>query len=138
MNISPIFIFVLLVYLQPNGSIRGTFVDAATKKGLRSGKITISGSSRSTFSNEQGEFRLEHLPPGRYSLMATLQGYAPVFIKDVQVQSDSVTIVVIPTFVLKHNEPKIKIYRPDSSINYKMRIFNPEKRNVILVDSLKQ
>src|SRR5262245_40589069 len=58
-------------------SIAGTVVDSATGSPVRRAELSINLNSEevSTFSDESGRFRFDHLQPGKYQLYASAPGY---------------------------------------------------------------
>lgn len=56
-------------------TLSGTVRDASTHKPLCGAHIRIQGSTRGTWTDEQGEFRLTGLPPGNYRVTASFLGY---------------------------------------------------------------
>ncbi|MFZ0747555.1 MAG: carboxypeptidase regulatory-like domain-containing protein [Terracidiphilus sp.] len=76
------------------GSIHGTVTDPSGAV-IPSSSITLSnkdGLSRSTTSDANGTFIMDHIAPGRYDLAATATGFAPFDLEDVLVFIDKTTI----------------------------------------------
>ncbi|MFQ5708306.1 MAG: TonB-dependent receptor domain-containing protein [bacterium] len=67
------------------GSISGTVVDANTGKPLPGVNIILKGTVKGTSTNLQGQFTLNGIRPGRYSVMASMIGYEIETFRNVQV-----------------------------------------------------
>src|SRR5689334_14144814 len=62
---------------QSGGAIVGTVTDAATGRALSGVRVTVSGSSRAATTNERGQYRVEGLSSGDYTISAALLGSEP-------------------------------------------------------------
>ncbi len=78
-------------------NIRGTVKDADTQITLPGAVVVIINSDpqAGTVSNGEGNFSLEGLKPGRYSLKVTYLGYQPSVIAEVLVESGKQTVLQI-------------------------------------------
>jgi len=63
---------------QQQGGITGTVTDRAGGAPLASVRVTVLNTNRSAFTNQQGKYNLQGLPPGAYQLQASLIGYGGV------------------------------------------------------------
>lgn len=78
----------------PNGSIHGTVADP-TGALVPSATIVLSNESgvvKTVDTGGDGTFAIDHVIPGRYSLLVTASGFAPATIPGVEVFSDKVTV----------------------------------------------
>lgn len=57
------------------GSVRGKVTDAATGNPLSEANVFFEGTSRGTATNVDGEYTLENVAPGTYTLVVTFLGY---------------------------------------------------------------
>jgi hypothetical protein len=113
-----------------------------------------------TYTDDNGVFRLEKILSGEYSLTISAPGYArltfrgllvphytPLVIdaklRDAATSSDTVIVMKFtPSPGKQHlQNDKMMFYQPDSTIDYKIRIVNPEARprdphSFIIPDSL--
>lgn len=149
MNFAPMaLVCILLVSSQPQSptaTIRGTVTSKATGERIADAEITLSPPPYSTRSNNNGVYRLSKILPGEYSLTISAPGYArmtfrgilvPQYtplvldakLRDAATFSDSVVTIKITTSDLGRSQPgeKMMFYQPDSTIDYKIRIVNPE------------
>jgi len=62
------------VYLQ-DGELSGVVVDAATGEALSGIEVRIEENGESAETNNEGEFSLENLEPGTYTLIIEEEGY---------------------------------------------------------------
>ena len=80
-----------LAYGQATGSISGTVTDA-TGSAVPSAKVTVTapatGSSRSTTTNESGEYIVPLLGVANYNVQVELQGFQTAKAKDIRLQVD--------------------------------------------------
>jgi len=77
-----------------SGVISGKVADES-KQGLPGVIITVSGPGfdQVEVSNARGEFMFRSVPPGSYSALAQLEGFASQTIKPVDVRIDHTTVV---------------------------------------------
>ncbi|MEP6730681.1 MAG: TonB-dependent receptor [bacterium] len=61
---------------QQDGIIRGTVADSAGV-GIASAIVRVSGANVGTYSGSRGEYRIEHVPAGVYTVAVRRSGYAP-------------------------------------------------------------
>lgn len=59
------------------GTVTGRVTDAATGASLSGATVRLSDSRRGVLSGQDGRYRLEGVPDGRYTLVASLIGYSP-------------------------------------------------------------
>jgi outer membrane receptor protein involved in Fe transport len=65
-------------FAQASGAIYGTVTDAATGRVLGGARVSISGSSRAAITNDRGQYRIEGLSGGDYTVSASLLGSEPI------------------------------------------------------------
>ncbi len=85
--------FPSLVWAGVAGKIAGTIKDTHTQEPLPGATIRLLGTNIGTFTDEDGDYFLINLPPGDYTVQATLIGYEPVIQKNVKVLVDLTTPV---------------------------------------------
>lgn len=92
-----VIIAVLLVAVsawgQTTGKIAGKVIDKDTGEPLPGVNVIIVGTTVGAATNIQGEFFIINVPPGIYTLRATLIGYGPVEVKNVTVSIELTTTV---------------------------------------------
>lgn len=79
-------------------TIRGTVVDLISNKPLCSANVVIYRDSTiidATITNEEGEFRFQEIPLGRYDIVISYVGYQTVLIPDVVVNSSKEIVLSI-------------------------------------------
>jgi len=84
---------MLPLYAGQTGKIAGKVIDAETNEGLPGANVIVAGTTRGAATNLQGEFIILNLPPGRYTLKASMIGYQVQTMQDVVVQVDLTTKV---------------------------------------------
>lgn len=74
---------------QPAGNIRGVVTDGASGQALPYVSVVVLHSSPTvgTTTDEEGHFRLNNLPVGRYDIQTTFTGYEPAVFREVMVGS---------------------------------------------------
>jgi hypothetical protein len=82
-------VFSMSAWAQTTGSIRGNVVDSEGKPlpgvtVVASSKVLL-GQSRTTYTNEAGDFRFPSLPIGTYSIDLTMGGFEKVLVENVKV-----------------------------------------------------
>jgi TonB-linked SusC/RagA family outer membrane protein len=74
-----------------NGRITGTIVDATNGGPLSSVQVFVEGRSTASLTNVTGNFVLENVPPGTYTIVAQRIGYTTVRESDVSVAAGATT-----------------------------------------------
>ena len=82
-----------ICFAGTTGKIAGTVIDSDSHAPLPGANIMIAGTSMGAASDANGQFVILHVPPGRYTLIASVIGYQKQQIADVQVQIDLTTTV---------------------------------------------
>ncbi|SHF76377.1 carboxypeptidase regulatory-like domain-containing protein [Ornithinibacillus halophilus] len=72
------------------GSIEGTFIDENTLEGIEGAQVDVIGQPRSEVTDVSGEFVVENLLPGTYTLLVNADGYV-VQEFDIEVQENEAT-----------------------------------------------
>ncbi len=95
--IPPILIFILFstaqVYTQGKGTIKGKIIDAENKQPLVGANILILNTSSGTSTDDNGNFKIENIDAGEYSLRLSYIGYETKVITDIIVKPDRITFV---------------------------------------------
>ncbi|MDR0370943.1 MAG: TonB-dependent receptor [Prevotellaceae bacterium] len=82
---------------QPAGVIRGVVTDVASGQTLPSATVVIldSGTVIGTVADNNGNFRLDNLPVGRYAVQASSMGYEPAVFREIAVSPAKETFLEI-------------------------------------------
>ncbi len=72
---------------QPAQTIRGIVIDNAANTPLSSVSIVILNIDKGTTTDSLGNFKLQNINVGRYSIQVTALGYEPLILKEIQVTS---------------------------------------------------
>lgn len=145
-----LFCFALLSseHQSSTGTIRGTVTSLSTGERIVNAKVALEGRPLSTYTDSNGLFRLANIPDGVCSLTISAQSYARLTFQGVIVPEftplvinaklrDSTTSrdsVIVMKYSPVHapqlqDEDKMMFYKPDSTIDYKIRIANPDARS---------
>ena len=96
-----VFLFLLMflygvtftVYGGTTGKISGTVTDVETGEGLPAVNITIEGTSLGGATDIDGNYYIINVPPGIFTLKATMIGFSAIKVQDVKVNVDKTTII---------------------------------------------
>ena len=84
------------IYAQPlTQTIRGVVKDATNSTGLVGVTIQLLGKDIGTATDEQGTFRIEEVPVGRYTLEASYVGYRTAIVSELLLESGKEMVVDI-------------------------------------------
>lgn len=97
---SYLFIFLLLLWLcnqlawsGTTGKISGVVIDEETGEPLPGANIVIEGTLLGAASDLKGQYTIINIPPGMYSVTASVIGYRSMKVEQVRVRIDLTTIV---------------------------------------------
>ena len=85
--------FPALVFAGTKGKIAGTVTDAETGKPLPAANVIIEGTTMGAAADKDGYYVILNVPPGTYTLKASMMGYAKVTVTEVHVSVDRTTTV---------------------------------------------
>ena len=94
-------LFAITISLQTNlaagitGKIFGTITDASTGEPLIGCNVILQGTSFGAATNLDGTYIIINIPPGKYTITASMIGYAKSNVTDVIVRSDLTTTINI-------------------------------------------
>ena len=94
-------LFAIVISLQTNlvagitGKVFGTITDASTGEPLIGCNVILQGTSFGAATNLDGTYIIINVPPGKYTLTASMIGYAKSNVTDVIVRSDLTTTINI-------------------------------------------
>jgi len=81
------------IYAGTTGKIAGKVTDAESGAPLPGANILIEGTTLGAAANTQGEFIILNVPPGTYTLKATMMGYGAMKVSGVRVMIDLTSTV---------------------------------------------
>jgi TonB-dependent receptor len=100
--VSPVkfFIFLFLVCLTlpvfgQSGKIRGTITDSRTGERLTGALVRIANSEKAAVSNLEGQYEIEGLALGQYTLSATYIGYNPTRPTKVEITNEAEVVELV-------------------------------------------
>ena len=94
-------LFAIVISLQTNlvagitGKVFGTITDASTGEPLIGCNVILQGTSFGAATNLDGTYIIINIPPGKYTVTASMIGYAKSNVTDVIVRSDLTTTINI-------------------------------------------
>jgi outer membrane receptor protein involved in Fe transport len=74
-----------------NGKISGTVKDASTKEAVVGANVVVVGTLMGASTDPEGRYYILNVPPGNYTIQASVVGYARMEITNVQVRADQTT-----------------------------------------------
>ena len=98
--------FIALNILASSSLLKGRIVDAKTGKPLAATNIEIVGTSIGTAADDKGNFAIQDLPPGKYTIRITQIGYKPVE-KNIRIIAGELMLLRIalePTIIEGHSK----------------------------------
>ncbi|CAN5139391.1 hypothetical protein BH23BAC3_BH23BAC3_05010 [soil metagenome] len=81
------------VTLAQSGRIEGTVTEAETNEPMPGVNVVIEGTTQGDQTNMEGYYSIGNVSAGEYTLRATMIGFAPVVIQNVEVNIDQVTTI---------------------------------------------
>ena len=102
----------LWAWAQPEGQIiRGKVIDASTQKSLPGATVVILESEPplGTITNENGEFRLWGIKPGRYNILVSFIGYEDYLFREILVSSGKEVVLNASLEELTEELAEVKI-----------------------------
>lgn len=84
-------LFSLQLFAGTTGKLTGNIVDAKTKEAIPAANVLIEGTSYGTAADVYGHYVILNIPPGKYTVRATVLGYQPVIVQDVRISIDQTT-----------------------------------------------
>ncbi|QNE39847.1 TonB-dependent receptor plug domain-containing protein [Hymenobacter sp. NBH84] len=82
-----------LAALAQTGTVRGTVKDATTQEPLIGGTVHLEGTTLGGPTGVDGDFILEKVPVGEYTLVVTSVSYKPTTVQKVAVVADKTTVI---------------------------------------------
>ncbi len=143
-----IFYFLLFLVLCPvlinagtKGRIKGKVVDLQTGEAMIGANVTVVGTSAGNNTDASGEFLIQNLDPGTYTLRCSYVGYQTITISNVRVNADitsfqnfelpsqdiqvgTVTITAQKPIIQKDNTNAVRITTGDDMSALPVRGFN--------------
>ena len=91
-----LFNFSLAYAQNPQQTLRGQVFDAVAQKALSGATVLLEGSTTGTSTDDQGKFRFENLPVGRYRLRVSYVGYDTLVVPEVLLEAGRETVLQLP------------------------------------------
>lgn len=88
---SLVFILPLTLFAGSTGKIAGRVIDAETGQGIPFANVLIEGTTMGAATDVNGEYVILNVPPGVYTLVASIVGYQRMRVTDVRVSVDFTT-----------------------------------------------
>mgnify|MGYP006288225243 CR=1 FL=1 len=79
------------LFAGTTGKISGHVYDSETREPLPGANILVEGANRGDASDFEGDFSIINLPPGQYTLIVTMMGYARTRVENIDVNIDMTT-----------------------------------------------
>jgi len=73
-------------FAQENASLFGKIVDSSTGEDLIGANILLEGTTIGIASDIEGNFKINNIPPGTYSLIASMIGYSKITVTELELK----------------------------------------------------
>lgn len=93
--IASLVLIISSVFAQQKGSIKGKVKDVSTSEDIPFANVVLEGANMGTSTDMEGNFILQNIPVGSYTLSVTYVSYKKKVVDSVQVQSNKVLVVEI-------------------------------------------
>jgi outer membrane receptor protein involved in Fe transport len=103
------------LFCADTGKISGTVTDAKDGKPLAFGSVMLMNTSLGTHVGDNGQYTVENIPPGTYTVKATMMGYTSESKENVEVKANQVAKVdfqLKSTVVMEVEEVVVQAERP--------------------------
>ncbi len=87
------FFMLSLQLLGQTGTINGTVYDKKTQEILPGVTIIVEGHEKGTFTNENGDFSIDNIEPGEYTLIFSFIGYAKKKLENLELKAGQMLII---------------------------------------------
>lgn len=120
-NYNKLLLIILLLFCMvgetftgTTGKISGVVTDKTDRTPLPGVNVIIVGTQLGAATNQKGEYHILQVPPGTYSVRASMIGYAALITKNVQVRVDLTTAVdfKLPSSIIEGEEVIITAQKP--------------------------
>ena len=86
-------VMIILILYVPlwsgtTGKIAGTVIDKQTGEPLSGANVIVQGTDYGAAADLNGNYTILHVPPGEYTVVISVIGYAKVMVNDVRVRID--------------------------------------------------
>lgn len=128
------------IYYASPGEIVGTLIDAVTRIPVSDAKVDVIGKrmTDSTLTDSHGSYMIMYVPPGKYEVVFTRFGYKTIKVANVEVRSNSTTIIekALAPAVIPGEVIEVEYQEPNRSPVYE-EVTDPEPKQIPSTD-LKQ
>ncbi len=136
------FIQSLPVYAGTTGKIKGKIIDKETSEPILGANVVVEGTYFGAAADEEGEYYINNVPPGKYTLVASAVGYNKVRVENVSVKIDLTTDVNIELIseAIQIGEVVIQAEQPliTKDLTSSSAIVTSEEIRAMPVDNLQQ
>lgn len=113
------------------GKISGQIINKENSQSLLGATISVQGTALGAITDLDGNFRINKVPVGTYSLMATSVGFAPVLISEITVIEGTVTTV---NFIMEPKVMEMEGVKVEATVNKNTQaILLHQRRNAAVV-----
>lgn len=138
-----LFVLALLLPLQsqtlsPKCSLTGRILDLSSSQPIIGATVSLLTTQFGAATDAHGRFTVSNLPAGIYKVKIAYIGFHTIVLDSVSVVPGSPTNIElnlrpqtsvqdVVTIVVREPDFKMNYVRPDSTIDFRIRIFNPNK-----------
>lgn len=111
---------------SPQQTLRGQVMDAVAQKSLASANVILEGTTLGTTTDENGKFRFENLPVGRYRLRVSFVGYDTLVVPEILLESGRETVLNLPLHIAYTTLSELSI----TAAPLEVESLNPSARSI--------
>lgn len=115
--ISTLFLFSFSVRSQGYGSIKGKLIDETGEPAVYT-KVVLKETNLGALTNIEGEYLINNIPPGNYTILISSLEFQETVIKDVVIQADKITFLdktIVMYQQIETLKPIIYLYPEDTT-----------------------
>lgn len=104
--------FVSVLYAGTTGKITGTVKDDQTGSTIAGANVILVGTPLASATDSKGTYTIINIPPGKYTLEASMVGYETKEIKDVKVKANHTTTIDFKLVLVKAEQEVYEFMAP--------------------------
>jgi len=120
---------------QENGSLYGKIMDSSTGEELIGANIFLEGTNIGAASDLEGNYEIRNIPPGTYSLIASMVGYTKITVSQLEIKADEQSKLYL-SLVPEAFETEEVVVTADALKNLETSVLKIQKNSGNIVDGV--